>query len=127
VIADMFSRLDIIEKAGTGISRIREAILQAGLPQPLFEDVGNFFKLTIFRPKNVRENVREKGTTKLTKIQKAVLTAIVGNPSISAAELASKYKVAVRTIHRATGQLKDLGLLMRKGGDKGGYWEIIKK
>jgi predicted HTH transcriptional regulator len=53
VIADMFARLDVIEKAGTGIIRIREAMEAENLQPQAFEDKGEFFKIILYRPKGV--------------------------------------------------------------------------
>ena len=53
LIADMFARLKIVEKAGTGIIRIKEAMNSAGLPPPMFEDIGNFFKIVLYRPQGL--------------------------------------------------------------------------
>ncbi|MDZ4678450.1 MAG: ATP-binding protein [Oligoflexia bacterium] len=58
IIADMFARLDIVEKAGTGIIRIREAMKAEGLKPPVFEDKGDFFKIILYRP-----NLRQEKTT----------------------------------------------------------------
>lgn len=52
-IADMFARLEVVEKAGTGITRIRRAMKEEKLPPPVFEDEGNFFKVILYRPKGV--------------------------------------------------------------------------
>jgi ATP-dependent DNA helicase RecG len=72
VIADMFARIDVVEKAGTGIVRIKEAMKNANLRPPLFEDYGDFFKTTLFKPGEVKgqkiieflEKVPRKGTQK---------------------------------------------------------------
>ena len=60
LIADLLHRIDFIEKAGTGIRRIREGARQQDCPEPEF-DVGRFVTVT-FRPNpNVRPVVREGG------------------------------------------------------------------
>lgn len=49
LISDMFFRMDKIEKAGTGIRRIREALKKAGLKEPEFESTG-FFTMKFHLP-----------------------------------------------------------------------------
>lgn len=49
----MFARMNVIEKAGTGIYCIKEAMRNEGLNPPVFEDMGTFFKKILFRPKGV--------------------------------------------------------------------------
>src|SRR3989339_1048091 len=63
VIADMFARMDVVEKAGTGIFRIREAMDNEGLRPPVFENIDEFFKIILYRPLGVKE-ASEKSTQK---------------------------------------------------------------
>ena len=48
LIADLLHRIDFIEKAGTGIKRIRDEAHDGGYPEPVWE--ANGFVTTIFRP-----------------------------------------------------------------------------
>jgi ATP-dependent DNA helicase RecG len=48
LIADLLHRIDFIEKAGTGIKRIRDEARGGGYPEPVWE--ANGFVTTIFRP-----------------------------------------------------------------------------
>lgn len=48
LIADLLHRIEFIEKAGTGIRRIRDEIREQGCPEPEFETNGFF--TAIFRP-----------------------------------------------------------------------------
>jgi ATP-dependent DNA helicase RecG len=48
LIADLLHRIDFIEKAGTGIKRIRDEAREGGYPEPEWEADG--FVTTIFRP-----------------------------------------------------------------------------
>ena len=48
LVADLLHRIEFIEKAGTGIRRIRQAVRQHGSPAPVFESTGFF--TAIFRP-----------------------------------------------------------------------------
>jgi len=57
LIADLLHRIDFIEKAGTGIKRIRDEVREQGCPEPDFETNGFF--TAIFRPNpDVRAQVR---------------------------------------------------------------------
>lgn len=49
VIAEAFHYMHIIEAWGTGIPRIINRCREYGLSEPLFEEFGNGFKVTIFR------------------------------------------------------------------------------
>jgi ATP-dependent DNA helicase RecG len=48
LIADLLHRIDFIEKAGTGVKRIRDEAREGGYPEPAWE--ANGFVTTIFRP-----------------------------------------------------------------------------
>ena len=48
LVADLLHRIDFIEKAGTGIRRIRDGAKAVDCPEPAFE-AGNFVTVT-FRP-----------------------------------------------------------------------------
>jgi ATP-dependent DNA helicase RecG len=48
LIADLLRRIDFIEKAGTGVKRIRDEAREGGYPEPEWEADG--FVTTIFRP-----------------------------------------------------------------------------
>jgi ATP-dependent DNA helicase RecG len=48
LIADLLHRIDFIEKAGTGVKRIRDEAREGGYPEPEWEADG--FVTTIFRP-----------------------------------------------------------------------------
>ena len=48
LIADLLHRIDFIEKAGTGIKRIRDEAREGGYPEPVWE--ANGFTTAIFRP-----------------------------------------------------------------------------
>ncbi len=48
LIADLLHRIGFIEKAGTGIKRIRDEAHDQGCPDPQFEDTGFF--TAVFRP-----------------------------------------------------------------------------
>lgn len=140
IIADMFARLDIVEKAGTGIYRIREAMKHEGLRPPVFEeDEADFFKITLFRPKGITESARPEDVehegngvktsqkTALKTSQKTALKIIElmsENPNISIVELASTIGLSERAIKYQIEKLKNEKKIKRIGPDKGGYWEV---
>ncbi len=48
-IAEIFKEANMIEKYGSGIRRILEGFKAHGLPEPVFEEVGNGFRVTIYK------------------------------------------------------------------------------
>ena len=65
VIAEAFHYMHIIEAWGTGIPRIINRCKEYGLAEPLFEEFGNGFKVTIFRKVS---NDSEKVSNDLKKV-----------------------------------------------------------
>ncbi len=66
LIADLLHRIDFIEKAGTGIRRIREEARLGGYPEPVFE--ANGFTTAIFRPgPEVRAAANVRSTAQRTR------------------------------------------------------------
>lgn len=51
VIGQVFYRLGLIERWGSGIRRIIDTCLESGLPEPLFEEVATHFRVTIYTKK----------------------------------------------------------------------------
>jgi predicted HTH transcriptional regulator len=137
----MFARLDVIEKAGTGIIRIREAMEAENLQPPAFEDKGEFFKIILYRPKgvspegsvprnvttNVPRNVTTNDSEELNKTQLTILELFKKEPSITISEIASILNLADRTIKRAIDFLKKSGLIERIGSTQSGHWEVTDR
>jgi ATP-dependent DNA helicase RecG len=114
--------MGLIEKYGSGIKRIINYLLEAGLPKPTFHNQSNGFLVTIYAKdiKNVVENVVEKRQEKLLGLLKS-------NNSISAKQIALQLKVTERTAQRDLQILSKMNLIKRVGSAKGGYWQIIEE
>jgi len=74
---------------------------------------------------SVVENVAENDPENMiAKRQKLIINFMRMNNKISATEIAGLLKTNPRTIQRDIQQLKSEGVIVRIGGDRGGYWEI---
>ncbi|MEE8587263.1 MAG: ATP-binding protein, partial [Acidobacteriota bacterium] len=62
LIADLLHRISFIEKAGTGIKRMRHEAKAQGCPDPVFED-GSFFTATFWPNPEVRAMAEDKAGT----------------------------------------------------------------
>jgi len=81
-------------------------------------------------PKELPDGVKagvKAGVKELSEIQKIIVSEIQLFPSITTRELAQKIDVKFRTLQRYISQLQSLGVLVRKGGRKDGYWVITGK
>jgi len=118
----LLQQIGLVEHVGSGISRIRNAVSEAGLPEPKF-DFTSFFTVTFTRPK-IEEGTREKTVEKTVE---KILALIKENPTITQKDLASKTKLSRRGIEWNLQQLKEKGAIRRIGPDKGGRWEVKKR
>jgi len=86
------------------------------------------FTVTVHRrkPVDTRKKLKKVGE-KLTQNQKSVIQGIIDNPYVSARELCEIVGISSRKIEDNIKKLKALGVLMRIGPPKGGYWEIVQK
>ena len=66
----------------------------------------------------------ENSNVKLTETQKKIIEELKKDNTLSAAELSDKIDVSTRTIEFNIKQLKEVGLLVRKGANKNGVWEV---
>ena len=124
LLADLLSRTDYMEKAGTGIKRIKEACEKNGNRVEFsFSDA---FTIEMFSndigynvTDNVPENVPENRASRILDIIKL-------NSEVTIGELANMLEVDPKTIKRDITKLKKEQLLKRIGPDKGGHWEVVR-
>nr|MBF0222237.1 hypothetical protein [Desulfobulbaceae bacterium] len=107
-IASTFKEAGIIEKYGSGIKRVQQTMQAAGAKKPLFEMIGNFFKVTLF-PRNGGVN--------------ELFEYIRSNPGGKNSDLRRALDQSQRTIERWLKQLKKEGKIEFRGASKtGGYF-----
>ncbi len=130
LLFSLFKTADLVEKVGSGVGRMRDAMRNVGLPAPVFEFT-SFFTVTFKRPPMPTGDKKQIGLVEklvegLVESQKKIIKLIEENPYISKSELSKKVGISTTAIDKNILKLKDKGLLKRVGPDKGGHWEIIK-
>jgi len=134
LIADLFARLHKVERAGTGIQRMRRALAKAGLREPDFE-VNGFFRTVFHRSPEfsmVAMSSEEKGWEKLGEelgdrlgeTEKQILRLIARDKHVTIKVLAEKLDISTTAIEKNLASIKRKGLLRRVGSDRRGYWEV---
>ena len=146
ILADIFSRLKYMERRGSGFKKIladyEGQVEFDETKMPVFEADNDDFTLILYNlnygsnyATQVNENVIEISEEKIKKIMpeyskkkhaKAceILKMILEDPNISIDELRIALDVTDRTIARYISELKDKGIIERKGPDNGGEWKI---
>ncbi len=131
-IKTLLLRTEYVEKLGTGISRMRKACSDAGIPPPEFKFDDHNFAIGLRRvkqelaPAKVTDRVTDRVTEKLTDNQLKILQEMESNRYVSSSELSDKVGISVRKIKENTRKLKERGLLRRVGSPKGGHWKVLK-
>ncbi len=111
--------LGLVEGLATGIPRMRFAMKQAGLPEPRFEELGSFFKVTLY-------NKEQGDTAQLSERQKRGLSYLEKNPSITASTYAKLTGVSGPIAVSDLNALCSSKLIKKIGKTRGAYYISVK-
>lgn len=112
LIADLLHRIDFIEKAGTGIRRIRDEVRTWGGPAPLFETTG-FFTTTIYPIANVRTQMAIISESEVGAQSRAQSTVDRVDQSVRVLVAISGHALSPRELTAALGLGSKSGALKR--------------
>jgi len=122
LIFGLMHRIDLVEKVGSGIKRMRDAMKEANLIEPKFE-MGSFFTVGFYRP-IVFEKWLESWSIQLTTPLVKMLMAIYDEEKITKPQLSDVIGQGKTSVDNNFNKLKRLGLIAREGSDKIGRWVI---
>jgi ATP-dependent DNA helicase RecG len=118
LIASIFKEVEIIEKYGTGISRMLKVCKSSGIQAPQFEESPNSFKVVLFK-KKINEGVNE-GVKNMDDLYRFIRLF----PGLRAPHISEKTKVPLKTIERWLKKLKSEEVVEYIGSPKkGGYFK----
>ena len=150
-IADIFQKMNIVEKWGTGLLRIADICKEAGSSPVQYQAGSGFFMATLLRngtaksendplnvpvkSRDVPLNVPAKSknvplnvpVTELSEKEQQVLDFIIAKNDITAKEIAEKLNISDKTVKRAISTLKAHDIIVRVGSDKTGFWSVKEK
>ncbi|MDR0971303.1 MAG: helix-turn-helix domain-containing protein [Bacteroidales bacterium] len=125
LVFGLFTRMQIVEKVGSGIRRMSDMMAEVNLPEPIYKTKG-FFSITFKRlEQKVSALSKEENIVALTNTQKAILSKIKQNPNISFNELANELDLSKKTINKAFNYLKENNLITRQGSKRKGFWMVL--
>lgn len=141
LIADVFLKMGIVEKWGTGIKRVAELCKKQGLKDVKYTSDDDFFTATIYRKdetetspelhQNFTKNadaspeLHQTAANSLSENEQKTLEILVKNPYITAEKIAATLGVSSRSVKTYFATLKKYGLIEYAGSKKDGHW-IIK-
>ena len=123
LIFGLFTRMHLVEHVGSGIPRMKKDMLDAGLPEPIFETEGMF--TVIFKRKAAAKTPITKNEIQLTSIQSAILSAIEEKPTITMDELSVKIGIGRSSVYNSIKDLKERKILLREGRRNDGKWIVL--
>ena len=116
LIFGLFTRMHLVEHIGSGIPRMRKEMLDAGLPQPVFETEG-MFSIVLSRPR--KDNVLH-----LNDMQAKLIEVMRRNPFMSMKEMGEEMGVGRTSIYKIIRSLKELNILEYVGRKNHGKWVV---
>jgi ATP-dependent DNA helicase RecG len=130
VISDLFFRLHKVERIGMGIRKMKEAMVAAGLREPIFEPNG-FFRAIFHRAfelamKGKRERSEKKFGEGSEKSSEKILALLEKRKTASAREIAEFLGLTPRAVEKHIAALRTAGRLKRVGPARGGRWEVVR-
>jgi len=126
LIASLLNRINYIEKVGTGINRIKQAVAENERSVVEFSfDSG--FSVIFRRVSEIPSEHKEVEGSEIVvgKNIRKILKAIKDDPTITREELSRITELSIRGVEWNLTRLKKEGKIKRIGPSKGGHWEII--
>ena len=134
-IAEVFSRMRIIESWGTGIKRMFSSCREYGIRDPELLEIGDSFRVNLYRPSYSGSDVQSspksspKSSSKsslngLNATQQKIMQMIRKNSRITQAEMAEIIKISRRAVQKNIKELVDQGIIVHEGSTRNGYWKI---
>ena len=133
-IAEVFSRMQIIESWGTGIKRMFSSCKEYGIREPELLEIGDSFRVNLYRP-SYKENYLSSPKSSLksspksspkpvNQTQQKILDMISENGEITQTAMAENLSITPRAVKKSIKELIENGLLERVGSARKGYWKI---
>lgn len=140
VVADIFSRLDFMERRGSGFKKIMQAYeVEPNYTEdkkPVFYSNATEFRVILKNLNFTNEVLNDKNEVldevldevlnfDGTEMEVKVIRAILLSPRIKQKELAEQVGVSVSTIQRTIKKLVKEGKIVRMNGKRDGYWKVL--
>ena len=116
-IAEVFSRMEIIEEWGTGIRRIIKRAQEFGLLEPEFLEIGDTFRVNLYRKTDKKPIKADKKPIK-TEREELVMMFVEENGSITNREARELLGLAESTVKRILKEMVKEEKLIEKGDRK---------
>jgi len=120
LLMDLMLRMSKIEKVGSGVNRIKDAMKEYGLNVKF--QMNGFFTVIFQRIATPQATPQAE----LTGLESRIVAEIRSNPKISRNKLAKKMGISPYTVKEYLENLKSKGAILRIGKTSAGYWKLIE-
>ena len=128
ILFDLFHRLSMIEKAGSGIGRMRKFMKKRKLKLEFrIDDV--FFRIVFYRPEESETKYTSGGPLNepLNEPLNKILDLIKSGKKVNRKLIITELGLSRATTTRYLSRLKERGIIKFVGSDKTGYYILLKK
>ncbi len=141
LLADIFSRLNLMERRGSGMKKILgeyarfESLEEYHAPE--FTSNATEFHVTLWNLNYGTDVIKDvvndftkepsQFTKEFTKAQRRIYKLISLNPKVNIDMIAEDLNLSTRQVKTYMKRLTDLHLIAREGGRKNGIWKILDK
>jgi len=129
----MMQRMDLVEKVGSGLKRVRNMCREYPCTMPEIEADEDWYSFILRRPSSVKAETKgsPKGSPKSSpksslKTAERILAMLNVEPSLSTKELGARIGISKRAVIKHTNKLQKDGRLKRVGPLNGGHWEVVQ-
>ena len=151
IIADLFQRLSLMERRGSGLSKILDAYQVESEKRgcsivPQFRSTLSEFRVILpnLNYNSPKLNPASNATDRLSATSmgfseplpssalaggrnaKIILRAVKANPRVTIRELCQKTRLSTNGVYKIITALKAASRIRRIGPTKGGYWEVVE-
>ncbi len=137
VIADIFNRMNYMERRGSGFKKIKRdyaaSVNYTEEKTPKFYSTASSFFVTLYNlnyeevADKVTDKVTNKVTDKFNATQKKLLSYIEMNPDATTSDMMAYMMMSESGIKKNLRILRDNGNIERVGSKKTGHWIILKQ
>lgn len=133
-IAEVFSRMKIIESWGTGIKRMFSSCKEYGIREPELLENGDSFRVNFYRPsyndihqsssKSSPKSSPKSSLKDVNQTQQKIIEMILLNRKMTQTAMAEELGITSRAVKKSIKELNEKGILQRVGSARSGYWEV---
>ncbi len=142
-IAEAFHYMKIVEAWGTGIPRIISKCKEYGLQEPVFEELGDGFLVTMFRKPTNQTNqsnqsnqtnqsdelnqidVEQRKNINVSDLENRLIELLKVCPDATTKEITKKLEITNNQVKYYIKKLKNEGKIKRIGTNRKGSWKVM--